>query len=120
MKRGAGERSGQARRPTSLHRPVLGTFGALVQYPQDLQLPLMEPVGGSERVTCQHQLSNIGNDRRTARAGKALQLAQCLQDGEDDLIGAFCADSALVMFVDRVEVTLCFVGQYDAWHALPT
>lgn len=98
----------------------MGTFGALVQDPQDLQLPLLEPVGGNKQVACQHQLPNIGNDRRTARAGKALQLAQYFQDSEDDPIGAFCADSALVMFVDRVEVTLCFVGQYDAWHALPT
>lgn len=91
-----------------------------MQYSQDLQLPLHEPVGGNERVAGQHQLSNIGNDRRTARAGKVLQLAQCFQDGVDDLIGAFRADSVLVMFVDRVEVTLCVVGQYDARHVLPT
>ena len=80
---------------------------------------MLEPVGGNE-CACQYQLADIGNERRTARTGKALQLTQCLQDGADDIIGAFRADSALVMFVDRVEVTLCFVGQYDARHALPT
>jgi hypothetical protein len=30
------------------------------------------------------------------------------------------ANSALVMFMNRVQVTLCFIGQYDARHVLPT
>ncbi len=91
-----------------------------MQYAQDLQLPMHEPVRRNERITCQHQLPNIGNDRRTARAWKALQLSQRFQNGGDDIVSAFRTDGGLVVFINRVEVTLCFVGQYDARHALPT
>ena len=91
-----------------------------MKYASDKNDLMPKDVAHNEWITGQYQLTDVGGLRRSPHAWKSCQLLNRTENFVKDPVGPSIANQGGVIFMNPVQVAICFLTQFYLRHGLPT